>query len=292
MPQPLPSLLPLLDGYDAFILDQWGVLHDGAEPLPGALEAVHGLLDAGKVIVTLSNSGRRRAHAEGVLERMGFPVRRFRSNVTSGEAAFAALRAGEVAGEPLPGRRCYLVRRDDDVSVVDGSGVERVNDLADADFVMLSGVQGDRYGLDYFLAELAPAMARRLPVICSNPDLVALTANGNELSPGAVAEAYRERTGVVPIYVGKPYRPVYERCLEALPDVSKARIVCVGDSLAHDVKGGALMGLRTLFCVDGIHGADFDRGRPLGEQTDTVRRLAAAHGSPAPDYVIDRLRWS
>ncbi|MFW5833108.1 MAG: TIGR01459 family HAD-type hydrolase [Pseudomonadota bacterium] len=292
MTLPLPSLLALLDDFDAFVLDQWGVLHDGSRALPGAREAVMGLLDAGKVIVTLSNSGRRRAHAEAMMAGMGFPVGRFRANVTSGEAAFAGLAAGFVAGWPLPGLRCYLLCRDGDTSVIDGSGVERVNDPLDADFVMLSGVQGDRYDLSHYLEELAPAMARRLPVVCSNPDLVAATALGNELSPGAVAEAYRARTGVAPVYVGKPYRPVYDRCLEVLPDVSRARVVCVGDSLSHDVKGGAGAGLRTLFCAAGIHGSAFDPNRPLAEQIDRVRALAAEHDAPPPDYAIDRFRWS
>ncbi len=292
MTQPIPSLLALLDGFDAFVLDQWGVLHDGSAPLPGALDAVTRLLDAGKVVVTLSNSGRRRAHAEGVLRAMGFPVERFRANVTSGETAYAGLAAGEIAGWKLPGQRCYLVCRDEDDSVIDGSGVVRVRDAHEADFIMLSGVHGDRFDLTHYLEELAAAMALRLPVVCSNPDLVAATASGNELSPGAVAEAYRERTGIAPVYVGKPYRPVYDRCLAALPDVSRARVVCVGDSLAHDVKGGADAGLATLFCLAGIHQTDFDLGATVAANLPAVSRLVAAHGGRAPDYVIDRLRWS
>jgi HAD superfamily hydrolase (TIGR01459 family) len=292
MTQPIPSLLALLDGFDAFILDQWGVLHDGAAPLPGALEAVDGLLGAGKVVVTLSNSGRRREHAARLMASMGFPVARFRANVTSGEAAYAGLRAGRIGGWTLPGRRCLLVCRDEDEAVIRGSGVERVARAEEADFVMLSGVHGDRYDLDHYREMLRPAMSLRLPIVCSNPDLVAATARGNELSPGAVAEAYREATGIAPVYVGKPYRPVYDRCLEALPDVSKARVVCVGDSLAHDIKGGADAGLKTLFCLAGIHRDTFDLRLPVKDNLEALERLAAAHGGAVPDYAIDRFRWS
>lgn len=292
MTQPVPSLLALLDGFDAFVLDQWGVLHDGTKALPGAVDAVERLLDAGKVLITLSNSGRRRAYAEAMLRRMGFPVERFRTHVTSGEAAHAALALGRVGDWVLPGRRCYLLCRDDDVSVIEGSGVIRVAAAADADFVMMSGVQGDRHDLDHYVRELAQAVELRLPVVCSNPDLVALTERGNELSPGAVAEAYRARTGVVPVYVGKPYRPVYARCLQALPDVSKARVLCVGDSLDHDVKGGADAGLETLFCLRGIHQDAFDLDRSVADNLAALQALVASHGVPAPDYAIDRLRWS
>ncbi|MEO1091214.1 MAG: TIGR01459 family HAD-type hydrolase [Pseudomonadota bacterium] len=290
--RPVPSLLALIDEFDAFILDQWGVLHDGTTPLPDAMEAVTALLAAGKVIVTLSNTGRRQATTEVVLRRMGFPLDRFRTNVTSGETAFAALSSGEIGGTRLPGRRCYLICRDNDTSVVDGSGVEHVADVAGADFVMLSGIEGERWSVGDYMAELAPAVQRRLPMICSNPDLVALTATGEHIAPGKVAAAYEAATGVTPIFVGKPYRPVYDRCLQALPDVSKARVLCVGDSLTHDIGGGAGAGLKTLFCMAGIHRDGFDLCAPAAANLDALRAVLADHGGPAPDYLIDRLRWS
>jgi hypothetical protein len=34
--------------YEGFILDQWGVLHDGVTPYPGALDCVRRLHEAGK----------------------------------------------------------------------------------------------------------------------------------------------------------------------------------------------------------------------------------------------------
>jgi HAD superfamily hydrolase (TIGR01459 family) len=290
-PRALPSIMPLVDGFDAFILDQWGVLHDGTRAFPAALAAVDHLLAAGKVIVTLSNSGRRAATAEAQMRAMGLPVERFRANVTSGEAAVAALAGGEIGGVRLPGRRCYLLCREGDTAIPDAAGLEIVARPADADFVLVTGIHGEVRDLTSYLDELAPAVERRLPLVCTNPDRVAVSPEGNVLAPGGLAYAYAEAAAVAPLFVGKPHRPVYERCRRALPDVAVPRICAVGDSLEHDVKGAHDAGLATVFCLDGIHAEAFDLARPARDNLAAVERLAAHHGGVAPDYVITRLVW-
>ncbi len=290
--QPITSVLPLLDPFDAFILDQWGVLHDGVRAYPEAVDAVERLLAEGKVIVTLSNSGRRADFAAAQMRRMGLPVDRFRANVTSGEAAVAGLRQGEIGGRSLPGGRCYLVCRDADASVIADTDIDRVDDPGAADFIMLSGIEGETRDIASYLEELAPAIARGLPVICTNPDLVAVSPTGNIASPGALAQAYAERTDVEPFFVGKPHAPVYELCRRALPDVASSRIIAIGDSLEHDIKGAHDAGFATCFCLDGIHGTHFDLTASASDNAGGVRAVAEHHGVALPDYITDRLRWS
>ena len=118
-----------------------------------------------------------------------------------------------------------------------------------------------------------------------------MSPNGNVLAPGGLAYAYAAAAGVPPLFVGKPHRPVYERCRRALPDVAVPRIVAVGDSLEHDVKGAHDAGLATAFCLDGIHADAFDVGRPARDNLAAVAWLAATHGGVEPDYVLTRLAW-
>ena len=72
MSAPLPPVAPGLsafaDGYDGFILDLWGVLHDGIRPYPGALDCLDRLAAAGKRVCLLSNAPRRVAAVAGILE--------------------------------------------------------------------------------------------------------------------------------------------------------------------------------------------------------------------------------
>lgn len=58
------NLREVADDYDGFILDQYGVLHDGAKPLDGVVLAIAELLRRGKKLVILSNASRRIDFAE------------------------------------------------------------------------------------------------------------------------------------------------------------------------------------------------------------------------------------
>ena len=63
--QTLPSLRVLPNRYSAALLDQFGVLHDGQKPYPGAIEAVKYLADRVKKLLIISNSSRRECATEG-----------------------------------------------------------------------------------------------------------------------------------------------------------------------------------------------------------------------------------
>eukprot|EP00985_Skeletonema_marinoi_P009232 scaffold4265_cov146-Skeletonema_marinoi.AAC.3 len=57
----------ILDQYDTFLLDMWGVMHNGSEPYEGVLEAVKELKRVGKKMIILSNSSKRRENSHKML---------------------------------------------------------------------------------------------------------------------------------------------------------------------------------------------------------------------------------
>lgn len=290
--QPIERLAEIADRYDAFILDQWGVLHNGTAPLPGVLGTLEGLHALKKRVVLLSNSGRRRSHNVDRLADMGFASALFHDVVTSGEVNYRLLKSGRLGDVDLPGRRCFLVCRDNDTSVIDGTGVERAHDPAAADFVAITGIHGETRTVESYVAELEGAIAHKLPVLCSNPDFVAVSPVGIVPAPGAVARAYGELAGVAPVFVGKPHSPVYNACFEALAGVAKDRIVAVGDSLDHDVRGGNAAGIDTVFLTDGIEIDAFHPEIPLTDQLQALRGLIAVDERVAPTYIMRRLAWN
>ncbi len=209
------GLADLASRYRGFIVDQWGVLHDGATPYPEALEGLAELRAAGKRVVVLSNSGKRAAINEQRLAGLGIAADLYDALVTSGEATWQALaRRSDPVFAGL-GRRCVLWSRTGDRSLVDDQGLEVVADLEQADFLLLGGVEDDAR-LEQFTAALEQAAARDLPMICANPDVIAVQPGGGfGIAPGAVARHYEDLGGRV-VYIGKPHRPVYELCLETL----------------------------------------------------------------------------
>jgi HAD superfamily hydrolase (TIGR01459 family) len=283
------GLADLAARYRGFIVDQWGVLHDGGAPYPLALEALAELRAAGRRVVLLSNSGKRAAINRRRLAALGIAPDLYDGLVTSGEATWQALAE---RGDPVfarLGRRCLLWSRDGDRSLVEDQKLELADDVATADFLLLGGIADDAR-LEPFTATLEQAAARGLPMVCANPDVIAVQPGGRfGFAPGALARQYETLGGQV-AYVGKPFPPVYELCLDALGPLAREEVLVVGDSVAHDVAGGAGMGLATALIMAGIHAPLFDLERGPSANAAALERLEAEYGA-RPDWVLPRFCW-
>ena len=146
LPTVVPSLSAIADRYDAILLDQFGVLHDGAAALPGAIECFSELSKQGKKLIVLSNTSRRRAFAITKLPKLGFDESKLTGFVTSGEAAWEHM-AKNCRGQ----RALYISWSDEfmawDPSYLDGCEITLAG-AADADFVLLHGSHVLRDGGD------------------------------------------------------------------------------------------------------------------------------------------------
>ena len=104
----VPGLGEVADRYDAVLLDQFGVLHDGKRSIAGAEDCYKRLAEAGKKLIVLSNTSRRRDFAVKRLPGLGFDPHALLGFVCSGEEAHAAMR------ESWRGRRVLWISWDDD----------------------------------------------------------------------------------------------------------------------------------------------------------------------------------
>jgi HAD superfamily hydrolase (TIGR01459 family) len=288
-PRILEGLGSIAEQYDAFILDQWGVLHNGRAPYPGVVEALTTMRTAGKKICLLTNSGRRARMNRDRLDEMGFPPESYDGLVTSGEAAWLGLRDRRDPRLHDLGHRAVLITRDNDLEVIEDLGLTLTSDAAQADFVYLAGVDSPPKTLADYEPVLMEARAVNLPLICSNPDRIAVSADGLLIAPGTIAARYEELGGRV-YYFGKPNRPIYEACLTILDGIAPERILCVGDSLEHDIAGAKGMGLAACFVMQGIHADHFPEDLPPDRLAIRVRELAERYET-MPDYAIHRTTW-
>lgn len=288
-PRPISGLSGIADRYDAFLIDQWGVIHDGRALFPGVAETFRRLHEAGKKVVLLSNSGRRAAYNDRRLADMGLDLGLVAGSVTSGEAAWRLLRERAVPPFSELGRRCFLLTRFGDLGVVEGLDVELVDDVDDADFLFVTGVDSPVKSIEDYLPIVERAARRRIPAICSNPDRVAPVGDSLALAPGAVAEAYEKLGGPV-VYVGKPSPHIYEACMEHLPGVPRERILMVGDSASHDIVGARNFGIDACLVASGIHREAFAGARTDDELARAAEELGRRYGA-VPDYVIRALAW-
>ena len=87
----LNHLSEVCDAYDTFVIDLWGVMHDGIKLNDGAMEAVAQLKIKSKKIVFLSNAPRPSAKVVDFLLKMKMNKNYLSNVMTSGEAAMQAI---------------------------------------------------------------------------------------------------------------------------------------------------------------------------------------------------------
>ena len=287
MTRDLQSLEEVAGDFDAIVLDQWGVLHDGTRPYPGTVEALTRLKDAGHRLAVLSNSGKRAALNAGRIAGMGFDADLFDLVMTSGEALWRDGLAGE-----LPGNAVFPISADpaDEEAWGEGLDLTYVEDIPRADFVLLMGLPdfagNDSFDELWFTTIGAEIKERGLTVFCTNPDRASPRAGGKVVkSPGAVAHQWADE-GIDVKFYGKPHAPVFravERALGASPD----KLLMVGDSLEHDIAGGHGAGWSTAFIRGGLHAATF---QDATDMPAAVAALAEAEAAPLPTYTLQTLR--
>jgi len=293
--------VPILDGiaglagrYDGFILDLWGVLHDGEQPYPGVRDCLARLRDAGKRVCLLSNAPRRVDSVMARLDELGLPRDLYDAVLSSGEATHDALKHPPDDFHAELGRRCLHIGppRDDDVH--QDTGVTLVDRPEDADFVLCTGIDDFDETLEDYAALLQACGEERLPMVCANPDLTVMVGDKTAICAGRLA-AYYETLGQPVAYHGKPHPPIYRRCLALLDGVDRTRILAVGDSLRTDIAGANAAGLDSLLVTGGIHADEFnvldeDSGGRLRPDPEKVTEAVRARGH-RPMAAIARLVW-
>lgn len=278
----LNSLSEIASDYDAVVLDQWGVLHNGSTPYPGAPACLAALKEAGIRMTVLSNSGKRAEPNATRIAGMGFGVDLFETIMTSGEALWQDIATGRVTAQ-----RLFPIERDagDAAAWAKGLDVSIEAHADSADAILLMGLP-DGAPPAAFAAVFDTAHVRGIPVFCTNPDRASPRANGVTVaSPGTLAHTHATAGGTVHFY-GKPHLPVF-RAVEAALNLTPNRLLMVGDSLEHDIAGAKAAGWDTVFITGGLHMAAF--GTEMTCEI-TLARLAKAACAPLPDYLLRELR--
>jgi HAD superfamily hydrolase (TIGR01459 family) len=286
----LSGFAPLAGRYDAAILDLWGTVHDGIAPLPGVLECLARMRDAGVAVAMLSNAPFRAERVVAVLDRIGVPRELYGPVMSSGEEAWQAIATRDEPWYRDLGRRCLFVGSPHHVSMLDNPGLDAVEELVDAEFILCTGPYDSAHTLADYDALLAAAAARRLRMVCANPDRAVMRGEQREICAGAIADAYATYRGGDVRWHGKPDRSVFAHVIDALGNPATDRIVMIGDTLHTDIAGAVAVGLDSIFITHGIHAPALDA--VAGEVPDAARLTALyAIAGVTPDFAMTGLRW-
>ena len=285
----ISGLQEIAHAFDGFILDLWGLVHDGERPYPRAAETLRALKAAEKKTLLLSNAPRRAHALIAAMAGMGISRDLYGEVLSSGEATREALIRRDDPFFAALGRAAYHLGPERDRSVFEDTGLAVVSDLRAADFILNTGPISLDEKVEDYLAVLEPAARRNIPMVCANPDLVVIRAGRPIVCAGAIAARYREMGGKVALR-GKPDPEIYRLAVERLGVSDTSRVAVAGDALETDVKGARASGLASVWCTGGIHAAEL--GIVYGEPADPARAEALARKEgQMPTYMIAGFVW-
>ena len=105
-----------------------------------------------------------------------------------------------------------------------------------------------------------------LPVISTNPDLIAAEGGHWMIRQGTLAQIFRDMGGKIFEY-GKPYPEIYKYAFQKLGVKPSPRIAMVGDTFRTDIKGALDAGITPVWCLDtGVAQYELEHGRSLVQQ--------------------------
>ncbi|WP_298281751.1 TIGR01459 family HAD-type hydrolase [Acidocella sp.] len=239
--------------YEGFIVDLWGVVHDGFTPYPGVLDTLTRLRDAGKPVVFLSNAPRRPAGIRKALGSMGVTPDLYKGIMSSGEAVYLGLRDRTDEFAAL-GPRVFHLGPPRDRDVFDTlTFYTEAGDPAVADFVLNTGPDDivGPHDPELYRPALEACLKAGLVMVCANPDLEVVKGGERIICAGYLAELYKAEGGRV-ISRGKPDAAIYKPTL-AMLGTRAERTLAVGDSLRTDITGAKAAGIDACWVLSGIH---------------------------------------
>ena len=276
---PFTSLEELSHTYETFLLDQYGVLHNGQSVFDGVIEALQNLQTAQKTVILLSNSAKRAEKNYQRMEQLGLKREFFQGVVTSGEVGHYLFTLGLSELGLEDGSRCWVLARDEDRSPLLGSTLKEVADPEDADVLILSGSRGEEEPWEKATKKLEIPLSKELPCVCLNPDKWMLTPQGLAYGAGKLAEHYESAGGKV-LWIGKPYDEMY-RYAEREYLFENIRTVAIGDSIEHDIQGAKKFGIAGAWVRDGI----------LRDASDQEINAEIQKHEAQPDFQMNHFRW-
>jgi len=285
LPPLITEFCTIASDYDVVLSDVWGVIHNGITSYPHACDALSHFRAGGRVVVLITNAPRPSESVARQLDRLDVPRETYDAIVSSGDVTRSVIKKRH-------GQSLYHLGPERDRSIFAGLDIDFAPPET-ADYVVCSGLKDDESETpDDYRPLLEFLLARKLFMVCGNPDVVVERGSTLVYCAGSIADLYASMGGEV-LYAGKPYPPIYEMALAraetaASREIAPSRVLAVGDSVRTDLKGAHAMGLDFLFVTSGIHAEELGSREELDH---AALSATFAAGGGMPKAVIRELRW-
>ena len=235
------GLRSIVDDYQLFYVDLWGVVHNGVFLHQEAIKVLNEITNKKKDYILLTNAPRPNHVVKSFLEKLGME-KEIREHVfTSGEAALNYLRKN------LSDKTFFHIGPPRDFDLFKDFIKMKSENIKDSQYILCTGLFDEHEeDLNYYKSLFEKNREKKM--ICTNPDLIVDRGNSRELCAGSVAMVFEKMEGEV-VYFGKPYPEVYNQSI----DNKNKKILSIGDNLNTDIKGANLLNYDSLLISNGIH---------------------------------------
>ena len=235
------GLRSIVENYDLFFIDLWGVVHNGIKLHENAIKTLFEINKTKKNYILLTNAPRPNGPVKKFLKNMGMDKSILEKVYTSGEVALNYLKKNFL------NKKFYHIGPPRDFDLFSDFKDNRVENISDCSFFLCTGLF-DKYDqdLNYYKELLNNFISKKM--ICTNPDLMVDRGKKREFCAGSVAMIFEKMGGEV-IYFGKPFPEVYNQST----DNKNKKVLAIGDNLNTDIKGANNMNYDSMIIINGIH---------------------------------------
>ena len=264
------GLSSIVDNYQLFYVDLWGVVHNGIYLHVEAIKTLREISKKKKDYILLTNAPRPNYAVKSFLEKLGMDKEIIKHVFTSGEAALLYLKKNFLR------KTFFHVGPPRDFDLFKDFERLKIDNIEESEYLLCTGLFDDhiddlKYYKDLFEKNIKKKM------ICTNPDLIVDRGNTREFCAGSVAMVFEKMGGEV-VYFGKPYPEVYNQST----DNKNKKILSIGDNLNTDIKGANLLNYDSLIISNGIHK---DEIKEKG-----IEKVAKSYEAIC-NYIQSELKW-
>ena len=264
------GLSSIVDNYQLFYVDLWGVVHNGVNLHLKAIEALQEIKKKKKDYILLTNAPRPNHAVKSFLKKLGMEKEILDNVFTSGEAALNYLKKN------LSDKPFFHVGPPRDFDLFEDFEKMKSDNLDNSEYILCTGLFDNHdKDLKYYKNIFEKNIQKKM--ICTNPDLVVDRGDLREFCAGSVAMVFEKMGGEV-IYFGKPYPEVYNQSA----DNKNKNILSIGDNLNTDIKGANLLNYDSLLISNGIHKGEIkEKG---------IEKVAKSYEAIC-NYIQSELKW-
>jgi HAD superfamily hydrolase (TIGR01459 family) len=278
----LKNIFSIIDDYDLFLFDLWGVVNEGDSPYLEVINTINKLVKT-KQILFVTNAPRPSSVIYTRLKNWGLNLTP-EMIVTSGEIA-GQLIADSQTNFNISNPVIYHLGHDrnPDIETIINHKITKY--IHEANIMLMTCARTESEDLEEFDNLLQLAAKNAIINICANPDIISPNLGVNTYCSGYFASRLESFGGEV-IYTGKPDKAIYQEAFAKLPHIPKNRILMVGDTFCTDILGANKAGIDSALVLTGNAKSFHEQYNDIDEKLMHLKRASIKEGV-IPSFVIE-----